>query len=201
MAARLLFLLCMTALASCGPRAGQAGSALIIWAWERPEDLRFADPAIEVAVQTGFVEIAADGFQARGRRFPLKVDRPPTTALVHVQIDHARPLDWTPALRRRVSAAILHRDRRPGARPDRLRRASSTSPARRAERRPPRAAARYRIDDRARCSATPSAVDLAPVDEIVPMVFRMQQGGERSSTAGRRRRVFQSSLPHHAIAT
>jgi hypothetical protein len=184
MRAGLLLLLCVPALAACGPRDRPAPSALILWAWERPEDLRFADPATEVAVQTGFLEIAGDGFQARGRRFALKVGRAPTTALVHVQIDHARPLAWTPALRARVSAAILHY--------------AAAIPAHRVQ-----------VDFEARASEhqilldvlhdvrrglprgillsmtalaswceTESWLDRAEVDEIVPMLFRMQQSGE-----------------------
>jgi hypothetical protein len=184
MRVRLLLLLSILALAACAPRDQPAASRLILWAWERPEDLRFADPATEVAVQTGFVEIAGTGLQARGRRFALKVGRPPGIALVHVQIDHAQPLDWTPSLRARVSAAILH--------------FAAAIPARRVQ-----------IDFEARASehrvlldvlhdvrqALPRAtllsmtalaswcdterwLDQAPVDEIVPMLFRMQQGGE-----------------------
>jgi hypothetical protein len=184
MRARFLLILCASALAACAPRDQPAASSLILWAWERPEDLRFADAATEVAVQTGFVEIAGDGFEARGRRFPLKVDRPPTVAVVHVQIDRARPLDWTPALRARVGAAILH--------------FAAAIPARRVQ-----------IDFEARASEhqvllevlrdvrqglprgtllsmtalaswcdTEGWLDQAPVDEIVPMLFRMQQGGE-----------------------
>lgn len=52
---RPLLLLALLALASCRP-APSAPSTLILWAWERPEDLRFAGAAAEVAVQTGFVE-------------------------------------------------------------------------------------------------------------------------------------------------
>jgi hypothetical protein len=184
MRARLLISLAILALAGCAPREQPAPSTLILWAWERPEDLRFADPATEIAVQTGFVEIAGDGFAARGRRFPLQVATAPTIALVHVQIDHARPLAWSPSLRARVGAAILH--------------FAAAIPARRVQ-----------IDFEARASEhqilldvlrdvrqalprgtllsmtalaswcdTERWLDAAPVDEIVPMLFRMQEGGE-----------------------
>jgi hypothetical protein len=184
MRARLLLLLSIPALASCGPRDRPPASTLILWAWERPEDLRFVEPETEVAVQTGFVEIAGDGFEARGRLFPLKVDRPPTIAVVHVQIDRARPLHWTAALRARVGAAILH--------------FATAIPA-----------PRVQVDFEARESEHQILLDVlrdvrrglprgtllsmtalaswcdtedwlaqAPVDEIVPMLFRMQQGGE-----------------------
>jgi hypothetical protein len=180
----LLLLLPLLLLAgSCRP-APAVPSQLILWAWERPEDLRFAPSSAEVAVQTGFVELSGDGLQARGRRFPLKTDSPPSTALVHVQIDHRRPLEWTPLLRSRASAAILHY--------------AAGIPARRVQ-----------LDFEVRASERAVLVDLlaevrrglpagtllsmtalaswcdtegwlehAPVDEIVPMLFRMTAGGE-----------------------
>ncbi len=99
-------LLPLLALAACKPAA--PAPQLVVWAWERPEDLRFLPPGTEIAVQTGFVELAGDGFLARGRRYPLRSDRPPATAVVHVQIDDRQPLRWTPGLRARVAAAVLH---------------------------------------------------------------------------------------------
>ncbi|WBO24707.1 hypothetical protein [Sphingomonas abietis] len=81
---------------------------LVVWAWERPEDLRFLPQDVPIAVQTGFVEIAGDGFVARGRRFPLLTNAAPRIAVVHIQIDERDPPDWTPDLRRRVAAAVLH---------------------------------------------------------------------------------------------
>ncbi len=171
-------------LGSCRP-APPAPPVLILWAWERPEDLRFAGAEAEVAVQTGFVELSGDGFQSRGRRFPLKVAAPPSTAVVHVQIDPVRRLRWTPLLRARVSAAVLHH--------------AAAIPRRRVQ-----------IDFEVRASERAVLLDLladvrrglprgtilsmtalaswcdtetwlesAPVDEIVPMLFRMTQGGER----------------------
>jgi hypothetical protein len=176
-------LLCLLAVASCRPAEKAPQSPLILWAWERPEDLRFAGPAAEVAVQTGFVEISAEGLLARGRRFPLKVAAPPATALVHVQIDHRRPLLWTPLLRARAAAAILHYAR--------------VIPARRVQidfevRASERAILLETLQDVRRglpkgtlLSMTALAswcdgedwLDKAPVDEIVPMLFRMQEGG------------------------
>lgn len=167
---------------SCGP-APSPPSRLILWAWERPEDLRFAGAEAEVAVQTGFIELAGEGVQARGRRFPLRSARPPSIAVVHVQIDHARPLQWTARLRARASAAILHY--------------AAAAPVRRVQ-----------LDFEVRASERTVLLDVladvrsglpagtllsmtalaswcdtedwlsqAPVDEIVPMVFRMTAGG------------------------
>jgi hypothetical protein len=158
-------------------------STLILWAWERPEDLRFAGAAAEVAVQTGFVELAGDGIEARGRRFPLK-SAPPATALVHVQIDHRRPLEWTPLLRARASAAVLHY--------------AAAIPARRVQidfevraseravlldllgdvRRGLRPGTLLSMTALASWCDTEGWLERAPVDEIVPMLFRMTVGGE-----------------------
>jgi hypothetical protein len=168
---------------SCRPRPAEP-STLILWAWERPEDLRFAGASTEIAVQTGFVELAGDRIKARGRRFPLKSAAPPATALVHVQIDHERPLEWTAPMRARASAAVLHY--------------AAAIPARRVQ-----------IDFEVRASERSVLLDLlgdvrrglppgtllsttalaswcdtegwlerAPVDEVVPMLFRMTVGGE-----------------------
>lgn len=171
-------------LALAGCRAGETPpSTLILWAWERPEDLRFAPPGTEIAVQTGFVDISGAGFIAHGRSHPLLTSHPPATALVHVQIDPARPVAWTPALRERVAAAVLHY--------------AAAVPA-----------ARVQVDFEVRASERQILLDLladvrrglprgtllsmtalaswcdgeawldaAPVDEIVPMLFRMR-GGE-----------------------
>ncbi|HEU0133985.1 MAG TPA: hypothetical protein VFR28_04110, partial [Allosphingosinicella sp.] len=106
----LLLLPLLVAAGSCRPAPAEPAT-LILWAWERPEDLRFAGSAAEVAVQTGFVELAGQRIVSRGRRFPLKVSASPSTAVVHIQIDHDRPLDWSPMLRERVAAAVLHHAR------------------------------------------------------------------------------------------
>lgn len=178
-----LLLLALLLAASCRP-APQTPSTLILWAWERPEDLRFAGTAAEVAVQTGFVELAGDRLLARGRRFPLKSAARPSTALVHVQIDHDRPLVWDPSMRARTAAAILHY--------------AAAIPARRVQldfevRRSERSVLLDVIADVRRAlppgtllSMTALAswcdtegwLERVPVDEIVPMLFRMTAGGE-----------------------
>jgi hypothetical protein len=178
------FLCCLLALDGCRPAERAPPSTLILWAWERPEDLRFAGAGVEVAVQTGFVEIAGDAVEARGRRFPLKVARPPATALVHVQIDRARPLDWTPTLRARVAAAVRHY--------------AAAIPARRVQldfevRASERAILLDVLADLRRALPRGTLLSMtalaswcdgedwlsqAPADEIVPMLFRMGADGE-----------------------
>ncbi|QHL92004.1 hypothetical protein GVO57_13990 (plasmid) [Sphingomonas changnyeongensis] len=177
---RCHLLLPLLALAACQPAA--PAPEVVVWAWERPEDLRFLPKDAEIAVQTGFIDLAGDNFLARGRRFPLRADRPPTTAVVHIQIDDSMPLRWTPALRARVSAAVLHFAR--------------IVPA-----------PRVQIDFEVRQSQRQVLIDVLhdvraglprtvllsmtaiaswcqedwlgalPVDEIVPMLFRMGRGG------------------------
>lgn len=90
-------------------------SRLVVWAWERPEDLRFLPPGAEIAVQSGFVELSGDRAYAHGRRFPL-LARPGqvTTAVVHIQIDPHRPLLWTPALRADAARAAVQLADAPG---------------------------------------------------------------------------------------
>lgn len=182
---RALLMTIVGAMLLAGCRAGPPPpSTPVLWAWERPEDLRFA-PDTEIALQTGFVELAGDGMRARGRRFPLRATHPPATVVVHVQIDHAWPLAWTPALRRQVADAVLHY--------------ATTTPA-----------PRVQLDFEVRASERPillqvlrdlrralprdtmlsmtalaswcmheTWLDEAPVDEIVPMLFRLQKGGDR----------------------
>lgn len=146
--------------------------------------MRFADGVAETALQTGFVEIAGTALRARGRYFQLKATTPPSTNVVHVQIDHTQQLAWSPMLRHQLAAAVLHYAR--------------ATPAKRVQ-----------IDFEVRASERQVLLDLlgdvraglphdtllsmtalaswcmsedwldgAPVDEIVPMLFRMQQPGE-----------------------
>lgn len=169
-------------LSSCQP--ARPAAPLILWAWERPEDLRFVGDQAEVAVQTGFVELAGNGLRSRGRHFPLRVARPPTTALVHVQIDHSTPLDWTPSLRARTAAAILHyADAAP------VQRVQVDFEVRASERQvlldvlhdvrrglPP--GTQLSMTALASWCDTETWLDQAPVDEITPMLFRMTDGGD-----------------------
>ncbi len=163
--------------------AAEPAQRPVIWAWERPEDLRFAGPGAEVAVQTGFVVLSGSGVFARGRRFPLKAAAPPATALVHVQIDHLRPLAWTSAQRREASGAVLAFGRAVGAR-----RLQVDFEVRRSQRQvllDLLADVRRGMPEGEALSMTALAswcetegwLAAAPVDEIVPMLFRMGPEG------------------------
>jgi hypothetical protein len=169
--------------AAAAPQA--PASRLIVWAWERPEDLRFLRPDVEIGVQTGFVELSGDRVLARGRRFPLLARAgQASTALVHVQIARRRPLAWTPALRAQTARAVVL--------------FAQAFPARRvqvdfevrASERPILLAVlgdvRKALPATTRLSMTALAdwcdterwLGDAPVDEIAPMLFRMGRGGE-----------------------
>lgn len=186
-AARCGLALVMTAcMSGCGPRPEPAKTQLVVWAWERPEDLRFLPAGTEVAVQTGFLSLSGDRLYARGRRFPLKV-RPQqvTTTLVHVQIDRSRPLAWSPELEARTAQAMLFYARRVPTRRVQLDfevRASERPvllgllrDVRRAL--PPGVA--LSMTALADWCDTEDWLDRASVDEVVPMLFRMGPAGER----------------------
>lgn len=168
---------------SCKP-ARHAAPSLIIWAWERPEDLRFVGGAAEVAVQSGFVEIAGDRLITRGRRYPLFVTRPPSIALVHIQIDPSVPLAWTIDMRRRVAAAVLHFATRipaPTVQIDFEVRASQRHvllDLLHDTRRALPSSTRLSMTALASWCENETWLDAAPVDEIVPMLFRMGRGDE-----------------------
>lgn len=164
---------------------GARAEPLVLWAWERPEDLRFAGGEAEVAVQTGFIELSGDRLIVRGRRFPLvAVPGQVTTAVVHVQIDPRRRLVWTPARETQVAEAVLRLARRPGV--QRLQLDFEV----RASERPILLAVLQKIraglpqgvlfsmTALASWCDTETWLADAPVDEIVPMLFRMGPGGE-----------------------
>ncbi len=179
--------LVLTAVVAAGPAGGDALGApkLVLWGWERPEDLRFAGPDVEVAAQTGFVVLRGAGVRSRGRRFPLKAaPGQPTTAVVHVQIEGRGPLAWTPDQRREAARAVLAYARQPWAR-----RVQVDFEVRRSERRVlldlladvraglPRGTPLSMTALASWCE-TEDWLTAAPVDEIVPMLFRMgPQGG------------------------
>jgi hypothetical protein len=181
-AALTLFLL--LALGCCSREAPPPPGSLVVWAWERPEDLRFLAGEAEIALLAGFVELKGGEIVARGRRFPLKAGSPPSTAVVHVEIAPGPPVPWTADLRRRLAATVLHY--------------ATAVPSRRVQ-----------IDFEVRASQRTILLDLlgdvrrglppgtplsmtaiaswcdteawlseAPVDEIVPMLFRMGERGE-----------------------
>jgi hypothetical protein len=55
---------------------------LVLWAWERPEDLRGLDRDVAVAFLAQTIDLKVDGVQVSPRRQPLRVD--PETPLIAV---------------------------------------------------------------------------------------------------------------------
>jgi hypothetical protein len=158
---------------------------LILWASERPEDLRFAREDVEVAAQTEFVVLTGEGVFVRRRRFALLSARPPAIAVAHIQIDHHAPLAWTPAQRAAVAAAVLQL-----ARSRAIRRVQVDFEVRRSEqsilldllndvRRGLPRDVKLSMTALASWCDTETWLERAPVDEIVPMLFRLGQGGQR----------------------
>jgi len=157
---------------------------LIIWAWERPEDLRFAEPGVEIAVQTGFIVLSGRRADIRGRRHPLRAAPDQvTTAVVHIEIDHRRPVVWTPDREAEVAAAVLDLAGAPW-----VRRAQVDFEVRASERpillgvlRAVRAGLRPGVELSMTALAswcqTEDWLATAPVDEVVPMLFRMGRDG------------------------
>jgi len=165
------------------PAAAVGAPHPVVWAWERPEDLRFLPPGAEVAVQTGFVVLRGDQVVARGRRFPLRMNGTPSTALVHVQIDHRQPLAWTAAQKATAAGAVLAFGRVAGAR--RLQLDFEVRASERQVLLDLLAEVRRGLPPGMTLSMTALAswceterwIDAAPVDEIAPMLFRMGPGG------------------------
>ncbi len=164
--------------------SARAPSHVIVWAWERPEDLRFIGDGADVAIQSGFVVLSGDGVQARGRRFPLRMTGRPFTVMVHVQIDHGRPLAWTSAQRREAAQSVLAFGQAAGA--DVLQVDFEVRQSERSVLLDLLSDVRRGLPKDKRLSMTALAswcetetwLSSAPVDEIVPMLFRMGPGGE-----------------------
>ena len=83
--------------------------SLVLWAWERPEDLRFLDPRQHgVAVLVGTIDLSGADIHPKARRQPLKI---PThiraIAVVRLESDPARPPTLSGKQLRRTVEAVL----------------------------------------------------------------------------------------------
>jgi hypothetical protein len=105
------------------------------------------------------------------------------TAVIRLQIDPGRPLDWSPELRRRTAETVLAYAR--FAAPDAIQIDFEAPRSQRQVLLDVLHDARAGLGERAFLSMTAPAswcdgergLDAAPVDEIVPMLFRMGPGG------------------------
>ena len=87
---------------------------LVLWAWERPEDLRFLDPKqAGVAFLAGTVRVGRDGMSYRPRMQPLQV-APETRLVAVVRIERASGAARDPETAKRVAAEIARAGNLPG---------------------------------------------------------------------------------------
>ena len=83
-------------------------STIVLWAWERPEDLRFSGPDVGVAVLAGSIVLSGEAVRVTGRRYPaLTLPGQRIVGVVHVEIDRREPLVWTQVQREATIARIL----------------------------------------------------------------------------------------------
>ncbi len=161
--------------------ASPVHAATWLWAWDRAEDLRGLPPGVGVAYFAVQFDARDDTFVATWRRPPLHVDpATPLTAVLHVEAfhpGHAPALDDAAATR--WSEALADAARRVGSarvQVDFEARASQLDFYRRVL-----VGLRARLAPRTFLSITAlaswcgdaGAVAALPVDEIVPMYFRM----------------------------
>jgi hypothetical protein len=172
-------------LAVAGDSVAVPSPRIALWAWERPEDLRFVGPGFDVAVLAGSIVLSGETVTAVGRRYPaLVLPGQRLVGVVHLEIDRRQPLVWSPSQREATIARAL----------------SLADNQRFAE---------IQIDFEVRASEHPVLLDVlrgvraglgarrklsmtalaswcdterwlasAPVAEIVPMLFRMGPSGE-----------------------
>ncbi len=87
---------------------------LVLWAWERPEDLRFLDPTrVGVAFLAATVRLGPKGVSYRPRMQPLQVAQE-TSLVAVVRIETAGGAALDPETARRVAGEIARAGRLPG---------------------------------------------------------------------------------------
>jgi Protein of unknown function (DUF3142) len=167
--------------AAPAPRKFSNLPSKFLWAWERPEDLRFLPRSTGVAFLADTVGVQGAAFSERWRGQPLKVN--PNTALVAVIRIETRAVDNSSGIRDRVAASVVRAAQLPnvvGVQID--------YDARRSER-DFYASVLQEIHEQLPAEKFLSITALAswcqgdrwlsglPIDEAVPMMFRM--GAER----------------------
>lgn len=178
--------LALAAPAIAQPPPVQPLGATVVWAWERPETLDTLPPEIGIAAVVGFIRLRGDAVVvSRGRRFPLVTapGRPQPMAVVHIELDQTQTLAWSPRLADQVVGAALAfvrdaaqvqvdmevRSSQRGALLDVLHGVrAGLAPG-----------VRLSMTALASWCDSETWLDAAPVDEIVPMLFRMGRGGSR----------------------
>ncbi len=172
----------------------------MLWAWERPEDLRFLPAHVGVAYLRATVDVRPTGVRVAPRRQPLRV-REGAFVMAVVRVE-ARPrgVALTDATRARVVEALVEAARSPGVRAVQI--DFDVGASQRGFYRELLADARRALGAGTWLSMTALAswcegdnwldAPALPVDEVVPMVFSM--GADRGAVlrALRDRRTFQA---------
>ena len=160
----------------------------LLWAWERPEDLRFAPRlGVGVAVLDRTVTIRGSRIETALRRQRVLLDPvTPVVAVVRVEADREAAQDASPA---DVAAAIAGAAQRPGIRALQIdfdatasQRAFYAAILFEVRHRLPRDLPLSMTALASWCAGDPWLDDL-PIDEAVPMLFEM--GPDRFAIAGR----------------
>ena len=159
-----------------------------LWAWERPEDLRFVPQDVGVAFLAKTMVLRDDGVTHLPRRQPLRV-RPgqPLVAVVRIENDRGqRPATLSEAVRDRLVDRLLEAGTMDGV--GGLQIDFDATRSQRDGYRALLASVRARLPEQVRLSITalPSWCqfdrwvddDLSVVDEIVPMIFEMGPEGD-----------------------
>jgi hypothetical protein len=176
--------------------AGPDAPGLTLWAWERPEDLRFLrSTGIGIAPLIATITLHGHDLQVAPRRQPLEVPADaPVTAVVRVELDPARPAALSREQGTRLATTMVSL-----ASAGTFRTLQVDFDAPRSARpfyRRLLADLRATLPARARLSMTALAswclgdpwLDDLPVDEVVPMAFRMgadARGVRQHLAAGR----------------
>lgn len=173
---------------------------LVLWAWERPEDLRFLPDSVGVASLEATVDITPAGPRVATRRQPLLLRATQwRMAVVRVQT-RRRGIALSPEVRRAVLDVVLRAAQREGVRGVQIDYDAVAS--QRAAYRELWGEVRRALGASRWLSMTALASwcvgdrwldDAAmPVDEVVPMVFTMGRGGAPVLDVLRGRREFPS---------
>jgi hypothetical protein len=168
-----------------GDRVAVPRPAIVLWAWKRPEDLRFAGPDFGVAVLAGSILLSGQAIRVTGRRYPaLILPEQRIVGVVHVEIDRRERLVWSPAQLEATIARIVGLADNP--RFDEIQIDFEVRASERhvlldvlsAVRATLHAGQELSMTGLASWCDTERWVGSAPVDAIVPMLFRMGLTGE-----------------------
>jgi len=185
----ILVLAWLAGAGATAPRERLAGlPRVVLWAWERPEDLTFASRLdVGVAALDRTVTLRGAAIEVQPRRQPLRVDAAtPLVSVVRIEADADAARDADPA---RAADAIVRAAGRPGTQALQL-----DFDATRSQRDLYRRViheVRARLSPTLPLSMTALAswcagdpwLDELPVDEVVPMLFEM--GPDKLAIAGR----------------